>query len=97
MFDIGWAFLDMLYNVDPITQACYRSVKEVGVNVWGNIQLLDPRTFIDNVVFNFGRIFDSVRDSILFFTDDQRGEYDVPYDAGFGLGTAVYLLVKPKY
>jgi hypothetical protein len=95
-FNVGWAFLDMLYNTDPITQACYRSMKEVGVNVWSNIQLLDPRTFIDNFVFSFGKIFDSIRDMILFFNQDQRGEYHVPYDAGYGLGTAIYLLFRPK-
>ncbi len=95
-FYVGWTFLDMLYNTDPITQACYRSTKEVGVNVWSSIQLLDPRTFIDNVVFSFGKIFDSIRDMILFFTQDQRGEYHVPYDAGYGLGTAIYLLFRPK-
>ena len=86
----------MLYNTDPITQVCYLSIKEVGVNVWSNIQLLDPSTLIDNVVFSFGKIFDSIRDMILFFTQDQRGEYHVPYDAGYGLGTAVYLLFRPK-
>jgi len=96
-FNFGWSFLDMLFNTDPITQACYRSFKEVGVNVWGNIQLLDPRTFIDNLVFSFGKIFDSIRDMILFFNHDQRGEYHVAYDAGFGLGNAVYLLFKPRY
>jgi len=96
-FDVGWRFLDILYNTDPITQSCYLSFKEVGSNIWGNIQLLDPRTFIDNIVFSFGKIFDSIRDVILFFTQDQRGEYHVPYDAGYGLGTALYLLFKPNY
>jgi hypothetical protein len=33
---------------------------------------------------------------VLFFTQDQRGEYHVPYEAGYGLGTAIYLLFRPK-
>jgi hypothetical protein len=37
LFEVGWNFLDILYNTDPITQSCYRSFKEVGTNVWGNI------------------------------------------------------------
>ena len=96
-FKIGWAFLDMLYNVDPITQSCYRSFKEVGVSVYTNAEMLDPKTFIDNMTFSFGKIFDAIRDTILFFKQDQRGEYNVPYDAGYGLGTAVFLMFKPKY
>lgn len=34
---------------------------------------------------------------ILFFTDDARGEYNVPYDAGYGLGTALYLIMNPYW
>lgn len=95
-FKVGWRFLDMLYNVDPITRACYSGFKEVGTNTYNNALLLTPRVFLDNVIFNFGNIFDSIRDVILFFTDDDRGEYDLPYDAGYGLGNAVYLVFKPK-
>jgi hypothetical protein len=72
-------------------------MKEVGVNVRSNIQLLDPRTFIDNFVFSFGMILNCIRVVILFFNQDQRGEYQMPYDAGYGLGTGIYLLLWPKY
>lgn len=34
---------------------------------------------------------------VLFFTDDARGEYNVPYDAGYGVGYAIYLVLKPKW
>jgi hypothetical protein len=27
--------------------------------------------------------------------DDPRGEYNLPYDAGYGLGTAIFLAIKP--
>ena len=75
LFKVGWRLLDMIYNVDPITHSCYQSFKEVGVNTWNNIQLMTPRAFLDNVIYSFGNIFDSIRDVILFFTDDDRGEY----------------------
>ena len=96
MFKVGWNVLDMVYNIDPITITCYQSFKEVGVNFYSKILLLDPSTFINNVIFNFGDIFDSIRDVILFFTDDDRGDYNIPYDAGYGLGTAIHLVLKPK-
>jgi hypothetical protein len=53
-FKIGWRFLDAVYNIDPITIACYRSGREVVDNVYKNAFLINPRTLIDNVVFNFG-------------------------------------------
>ena len=96
LFKVGWSLLDMMYNVDPITQACYKGFKEVGASTYNNALLLTPRVFLDNIIFNFGNIFDSIRDVLLFFTDDDRGEYDLPYDAGYGLGNAVYLVFKPK-
>ena len=94
-FKAGWRFLDMLYNVDPITQACYTSFKEAGINFYGHLLLTSPRALLNNIIYNFGDIFDAFRDVILFVNDDPRGEYNVPYDAGFGLGTAIYLAIQP--
>lgn len=45
-----------------------------------------PSAIIDNVVYNFGDIFDSVRDTILFVSSSSRGQYNIPYDAGYGIG-----------
>lgn len=50
---------------------------------------------MDNFVFNFGDIFDSIRDTILFFRSSSRGQFSVPYDAGYGLGYAVYEVMQP--
>jgi hypothetical protein len=33
---------------------------------------------------------------MLFFTDDDRGSYNIPYEAGYGLGFALYMVVRPK-
>jgi hypothetical protein len=94
-FKAGWAFLDMVYNVDPITQTCYRSVSEVVNGIIVNYNALEPRVIIDNFIYQFGKIYDSVRDVLLFFTTDDRGEINLPYDAGYGIGNAVYLIFKP--
>ncbi len=96
IFKIGWGLLDMLYNLDTITQACYRSGREVVDNVSKDVLLIDARTIIDNIIFDFGNIFDSFRDLVLFFMEDNRGDFSVPYDAGYGLGNALYLILRPK-
>ena len=49
-----------------------------------------------NVVYNFGDIFDAGREFALFFMEDPRGTANSVYDAGFNLGTALYLLITPN-
>ena len=84
----------MTYNSDIIARSCYLSMKE-GINgVESQFSLLTTKQIINNIVFNFGKIFDAVRDSILFFTGDSRGQYNIPYDAGFGFGSALALIMK---
>jgi len=95
-FKVIDSMLDMVYNIDPITQYCYRSFEEVGVSAYNNALLLDPSTLINNVIYQFGNIFDSVRDVVLFFTDNSRGVFNLPYDAGYGLGNAVFLVLRPS-
>jgi hypothetical protein len=92
---VGWTILDMTYNIDPITQACYRTFEEFGLGLDKQAKLLYPDTVINNVVFQFGNIFDSVRDVLLFMVGDSRGEFNLPYDAGYGLGNAIHLVMLP--
>jgi hypothetical protein len=96
LFDVGWAFLDAVYNIDSITESCYRAVKESGNGFYTMATQLDPRTVIENVIFNFGDMYDSMRDVVLFLSDNSRGEFHLPYDAGLGLGNAVYLVLEPS-
>ena len=48
-----------------------------------------------NVVYNFGHIFDGIRDTYLFFVEDPRGNDKAVYQAGFNLGQAIYYLITP--
>lgn len=95
VFKIGWSILDMVYNVDSISDVCYKSGVEFVWGLYGYGDKLDLRTAVDNVIFDFGNIFDAFRDTVLFFMDDARGEYDIPYDAGRGIGTALYMVLRP--
>lgn len=49
---------------------------------------------MENTIFNFGTIFDSIRDSILFLSSSDRGKFTIPYDAGYGIGNAIYFMFK---
>jgi hypothetical protein len=39
-----------------------------------------------NTVYNFGHIFDGLRDVYLFFIDDPRGNEDAVYQMGYNVG-----------
>lgn len=48
-----------------------------------------------NTVYNFGHIFDGLRDTYLFFVDDPRGNPDAVYQMGFNIGQALYYFITP--
>lgn len=96
LFDAGFALLDMIYNTHNITVACYTGMNEMSLGLAGYTSELYPSVVMDNVVFNFGNIFDAFRDVILFLTSSPRGELDLPYEAGYALGAAVYEIMKPS-
>ena len=90
LFKAGWNVLDMIYNVHPITLSCYTGMKEGfnGLITYG--LTLYPSAVMDNVVFNFGNIFDAFRDTVLFFSASSRGEFNLPFEAGFATGEAIW-------
>ena len=90
LFKAGWSLLDMIYNIHPITQSCYVGMKEGFFGLFNYGQTLYPSAVMDNVVFNFGNIFDAFRDTMLFFTASSRGEFNLPFEAGFATGEAVW-------
>jgi hypothetical protein len=53
-----------------------------------------PRNLIENVVHNFGFMFDASRDLIFFLGEEKRGKYIVPYDAGSAVGTIIWLALR---
>ena len=48
----------------------------------------NPKNYVMNSVYNFGHIFDNLRDVILYFTEDPRGQTNSVHDAGYNLGLA---------
>jgi len=67
--------LDIVYNVRGIYNKCpegyqqgYKSLKMREEN------FKDPTHYMDNIIFNFGMIFDNIRDSIMWFEYGSAGE-----------------------
>lgn len=48
-----------------------------------------------NSVYNFGHIFDNLRDAIMYFTEDPRGQVNNVHDAGYNVGLALYFWITP--
>lgn len=71
-------------------------MSEMGRGLADYTSKLYPSVVMDNVVFNFGNIFDAFRDVVLFLSSSPRGELDLPYEAGYALGAAVYEIMKPS-
>lgn len=55
----------------------------------------NPKNYILNVVYNFGHIFDSIRDVYLFLAEDPRGVLNDVHDAGFSTGLALFYVITP--
>merc|ERR1719198_245035 len=49
-----------------------------------------------NTVYNFGHIFDNLRDVILYFREDPRCQTTSVHDAGYNLGLAMYYFITPE-
>lgn len=54
-----------------------------------------PKTYLMNIVYNFGHMFDALREFYFFFSQDQRGIVGSVHDAGYNLGFFVYILITP--
>jgi hypothetical protein len=82
----------------PIAFHCYNGGENVYKHFYEIIAVengYSPKTYIMNSVYNFGHIFDNMRDCILFFTEDPRGQVDNVHNAGYHLGLALYYFITP--
>jgi len=91
----GWSLLDIIYNVDTVSRYCYTAIYEGALGLENYGLQLYPSAIMNNVVYNFGDIFDSVRDSLIMLLSNPQGEGDLVFKSGFGLGYALFLAMKP--
>jgi hypothetical protein len=94
IFKILRLVFDITYNTNIIAETCYKGLTEGTLSVTRRAESLNTKQLINNIVFNFGRVFDSIRDTLLYFNGDTRGQFLIPYEAGLGIGNAIYLVLQ---
>ena len=95
LYGAGFTLLDMIYNTHNITVSCYTGFAEMGRGLSYYVTQLAPSIVMDNTVYNFGNIFDALRDVVLFLVSSPRGEFNLPYEAGYAAGAAIYQIMMP--
>ena len=88
-------FFDMTYSTDIIFRTCNDGFMEAAQKMLVYINIYQtPKLLIMNIIYNFGTIFDSFRNGMMYFTGDSRGIIAAPYDAGYSIGYALYNVVR---
>jgi len=82
----------VLHDLHSTSEFCYSAINEHLLElVLSKKYYTDTENIINNVVYNFGSVFDSVRDTYVWFADGPDEEN--AYEAGFGFGHALFLSV----
>lgn len=98
-FDLLLTLTKLSTFLHPIAFNCWNSYEHVLNYIYHQIVVVngdDYKTYVMNLVYNFGHLFDSLRDFIAFLTNDPRGDIKNVYDAGFSLGQFVYYVITPN-
>lgn len=99
IFDNALLFAKIAQQLHPITFHCWTAGEDVYAHFFDIIAMqngYDPKNYIMNMVYNFGHIFDNLRDVWLFFEQNPRGQVNSIHDAGYNLGIALYYLITPE-
>jgi hypothetical protein len=98
-------YFDQLLLITKITQQLHPIAFHcwtAGENVYTHFYQIiaeengySPKTYVMNSVYNFGHIFDNLRDAIMYFTEDSRGQVNNVHDAGYNVGLALYYFITP--
>ena len=90
-FDAADTFIDTVYNLHYLYVSCPEGYKLGWKSISAEKKMfLEPTNLMNNIIFNFGHIFDNLRDSIIWFEYGSQGEKNGPYNTGYSLGNAVY-------
>ena len=89
LFDNAKILTRMTQKLHPTMFNCINSADWVARQAYTRIVLdngYDFKIYLMNFVYNFGHIFDNLRDVYLFLAEDPRGRVDSVARAGFSLG-----------
>ena len=98
MFDQLLLITKITQQLHPIAFHCWAAGENVYAHFYDIIAMqngYNPKNYVMNSVYNFGHIFDNLRDVILYFTEDPRGQTNSVHDAGYNLGLATFYFITP--
>jgi hypothetical protein len=87
--------------VHPVTLHCWGASENIYKHYydWGVALTKDDqfffKDFLLNFVYNFGHIFDAIREIVQFVMADPRGTVNNVHDAGYNMGLVQYYLYTP--
>lgn len=96
-FDLLMILADLSSGLHPVAFHCWNAGEYVYEHYKTKVtESSSFKPYLMNFVYNFGLVFDSLRDWWIFLTNDPRGQDDGVYNAGDSLGQAVYYLIDPN-
>jgi hypothetical protein len=98
LFDNALLVAKITQQLHPIAFHCWGAGEDVYSHFWSIIAEengYNPKNYIMNSVYNFGHIFDNLRDVVMYFNESPRGQVNSIHDAGYNAGLAVYYLITP--
>jgi hypothetical protein len=53
----------------------------------------DKYAVYTNIIYNFGLVYDSIKNMMLYFVGAPRPDNNTPYDVGYDLGSVVFYML----
>lgn len=89
VFDNGLLITRITQMLHPTTLHCWEGgthVYEHFYDIIVNQNGYNPKSYLLNIVYNFGGLFEAARELWLFFKEDPRGQLTNVHDAGYNMG-----------
>lgn len=97
VFDLLMTYTKLSTFLHPIAFNCWLGGEAIGDHFVYQIVVVNGtdeyKAYIMNIVYNFGHIFDSLRDFVFFLLRDTRGDVTSVYDAGYSLGQFIWFSI----
>jgi hypothetical protein len=87
--------LGATYNIDDATQKCYQgSFESYSVLKDYGSFASDPNFLATNLLYNFGYMYASVKDLIVYFSGGDKTQAKTAFEAGFAMGQILYYMLQ---
>lgn len=88
------SFFTIFYYLYPINFSCYYGVIEAMTNIVSlGGSVTNPLALYTNVIYNFGLVYNAIKNVVLYFLGVPRPGNDTPYAVGYNLGSSIFYLL----